>query len=656
MLSCVPMRRERAPSVLAGALLSSAMVVCLAVVATRAQLRFRASVELVELDVVVTGKNGQIIGGLSKEDFSVTEDSRLQDIAGAQFVSIPPAHRAVTQATVPTVDVVGNSHPPLGRQWVLVIDDLHIIETHIVQTRKVVEAFLGSVSSADQVAIVFVGRSDLSQDFTSDIDLQMRAVNRIRGALGFAPDAGDDVEQRSRHRYALATVDVLKNVCSSLARSPFARKAVVYVSEGLSYSWDQAMSSGYLDMSRDPFDAQDVLQQLVSSFDIARRAGVPIYTIDPRGIPDCTAVRRGCEFQTILPIIHKQQGVLRTIAENTGGLALVNRSSTVAAVAEIVADNSSFYLLSYYPEPFVRDGRYHDVNVAVIGHPEYHVRAKRGYEAPSTDSAGGAEPKHALDGALGSALPTSAIELRGVAAPIAPGAHGMSTAVTVEVKYPVPPDGSKIDDELQFALVALDHDGSIKASNRRTFRFTATPKGTADVTYVINDVLDLPSQALVLRAGVASRSLGKVGTIHLPIEVINPRNDRLQISAVVLGFVGGTRQAALGEAAIQALLPFQPTTNRTFTASDTLRVYAPLTWASRETTVETTLTVRRGDRAVKTQHVRLDGLAGLDAHRVAAVDASVAIAGLSPDVYTFEVLARLASGQIARRVVEFTVK
>src|SRR4029078_1017510 len=143
--------------------------------------------------------------------------------------SIPAVSRAVpdVKTSAPTIDVVSNAHPPQGRQWGLVLDARPIIDLHLRQTRKVIQEFLEQLPADDQVAIVFVGRSDLSQGFTSDLGAQMRTVGRIRDALGFAPDANDMMSPsqasspRDRHRYALATIDVLKNVSASLVRSTY---------------------------------------------------------------------------------------------------------------------------------------------------------------------------------------------------------------------------------------------------------------------------------------------------------------------------------------------------------------------------------------------------------------------------------------------------
>jgi VWFA-related protein len=620
---------------------------------------FRAGVDHVELDVVVTDGHDKTVKDLTKDDFEIIEHGRPQTIADFEFLSVPRSHRAVpdVKTAVPTVDVVTNTHPPLGRQWALVIDDLHIIEQHIPHTKKVIQAFLEAVSPDDQVAIVFVGRSDLSQDFTSDLSAQMRTVNRIRDALGFAYDAADtpptggdnpmgaDVSKKERHRYAGATLDVLKNVCAALVRSTYPRKALVYVSEGMTYKWDQLIVD-YLE--------RDVFDQLLPTFESARRAGVPVYPIDPRGIPDCSSVRGECP-QPPWPNINAQFNNMRTLAENTGGLAFVNRPNMTEAVQDLIDDNSSVYLLGYYPEPFERDGKFHDVKVAVK-RPGLRVRARAGYAAPKAATAIAAEAKRTLDDALGAALPVGGLSLRAFAAPVVATPHGMKTLITLEVTYPGPLEGAKIDDTLQFGILALDREGHVKGSTRRAFHFVASPKGAEPVTYAINDWVDLPSQSLTLRVGVASESLGTVGTIHLPVEVIDASRSQLQMSGVVIGFAGPARQAAVPPGALKDLVPFQPTTSRTFAATDTLQLFAPLSWASADTSVAVNISIRRDDEIVMRRSVQVPGLAIRGAHRQAVCTVSLPLTEIAAGSYVLELVARLANGQAATRDVAFDLR
>src|SRR5262249_26061829 len=154
------------------------------------------------------------------------------------------------------------------------------------------------------------------------------------------------------------------------------------------------------------------------------------------------------------------------------------------------------------------------------------------------------------------ALPVAGLQLRAAAAPVGIGEKGMTTAVTLEVTYPaLPPE--KFADTLAFGIVALDRDGKIKAQMREAYEYAATPKPGQDIAYAINATLDLPAQPLTLRVAVASQALERVASIHLPIEVMNPTRDQLQIGSIVLGFAGPPRQAAVPPNALKGLVPIQ---------------------------------------------------------------------------------------------------
>lgn len=632
---------------------------------------FRARTDYVELDAVVTDRHDRAVAGLTKADFAITEHGRPQVIDRVEYVSIPPTHRTVVdvKTAAPAVDVVTNTHPATGRQWVLAIDDLHIIESHITQTKEVVQEFLESLPPEDSVAVTFVGRADLSQDFTSDLGAQLRAVNRIKGALGFAPDAankfgtgGGDMNDTGanatqRYTYARDTVFGLKNICAALVRSSYPRKALVYVSEGLAYDATDTFYHGHMDLSADPAYARDVLEDLRETFESAREDGVPVYTIDPRGVPDCTSVRGACGHPPWVNI-NKQQQMMRTLAENTGGLALVNQSDLSKAVHEIVEDNDSYYLLGYYPRPAVHDGKFHDVKVSVVGHRGYHVRAKAGYTAPPAVVTR-ATAIESLNDVLGAALPTGDLGLRAFAAPLEPATpKGMRTLVTVEVTYPVgAADTGHLEDTLQFGIVAVDHDGKTRTSARRTFHFTASPKHEGKVTYLINDALDVPSGPIVLRVGVSSEGLNEAGAIHIPLDVPKAGEGALHWSTLVVGLTGAAREAAVRRDTISALVPFQPTTTRTFAPGETLRIFGHAFWKSDDTAVEAIVAVVGGSGAAP-RSLTLAGTRDGSGREEATLDTTVALAGLSPGAYTLEVTAHLPGTKHApvRRDVAFTIK
>jgi VWFA-related protein len=609
-----------------------------------AQVVFRSAVQRVELDVIVTDKQDRPVKGLTQADFEIVERGRPQVIRNFQAVALSPVRRQIVEvkSTAPTIDIVSNSHPPLGRQWVLVVDDLHIIETHIVHTQRVIKDFLEQLPADDQVAIVFVGRSDLSQDFTSDLGAQMRTVNRIKDALGFAPDASDDLDPRTMLRHATATTDVMNNIIKSLTRSTHPRKAIVHVTEGMTYAF------------RPP---SEVFDRYVELFEAARRAGLPIYTIDPRGLPDCSAYRGPCGNPSSDGRIKNQQQQLRAIAENTGGLAFVNNSDMVRAVRELVEDNNGFYLIAYEPDPYEADGKFHDVKVRIKGRDDLRVRARAGYSAPKPNLTA-EETKLSLDDVLGAALPVPGLKLRAFAAPFTQGPKGVNTIVTLEVTYPAGVEGAKLDDDLEFGIVALDRDGKIKNATKRTFRYTASPQAVSEISYTVNDTIDLPIQPLTLRVGIASRALGRAASIHLPVEAPNIARRELQVGAVVIGFNGPPRQTAVPAGALSSILPFQPTTERVFSSTDSLRVGATFFWAFVSREEELTAMVRiadaKGSRSAQT--MQLAPQAGMGSRRTSLLDATVSLKGLAPGTYTLQVSGRLGTNASVRREVAFQIK
>ncbi len=123
----------------------------------------------------------------------------------------------------------------------------------------------------------------------------------------------------------------------------------------------------------------------------ATRANVAIYGIDPRGLtdlgdesielgsfPDDTSL--GVGQSSLQNELRLSQDSLRTLSEETGGFAVVNKNDFSTAFQRIVEDNSSYYVLAYYP-PDARPGRTHKIDVRVT-RPGLTVRARKAYLTP----------------------------------------------------------------------------------------------------------------------------------------------------------------------------------------------------------------------------------------------------------------------------------
>lgn len=628
---------------------------------------FRAGTDYVRVDVVVTDKSDKPITDLTKDDFVIEEHGKAQTIDAFQFMSVPLEHRTIDLAHVdPPADVATNlPRSDKSRLFVIVIDDLHILEQDIIPVKRIMTEFFQAVSPDDEVAVVFTGRSDLSQNFTSDPARLMKTVDHVRDALGFGLDAlgrsnasnALGADSRQIEPTARRADMVLTNVAKSLAGSGHSRRAIVYVSAG-----SIARTTPSPEVPPPPNDFDDL--QVV--YDTARRSDVPIYTVDPRGQAQPEdAVRGGIgaignfggaagesvRAAIAANIVH-QQDRLAENAVNTGGRAFTNQSNLAKAVDEIVADNGSYYLLGYYPNPFAADGKFHELKV-YVKRDGTRVRARQGYVASAPNGASSDAPT-SLDAAMSAGVNVSGIALRAFAAPIAAASKGMTTAITVEVTYPGrPADARRIDDELQLSVMALDEDAKIKASSTKTLRFSGTAPDDRPITFYVDDAIDLPSQPLTLRVGVASRTLGKSGTIQLPIQA--PKvSDKLQIGGVAIAVAGPIHEAALNGTAIAKLVPFQPTTSRVFTGNDTLRVFARAFWGSKDASATATISVP-GTSIVSKDTTLAGSSAGSGRHQ-GTLDLELPLAGLSSGRYTLAVDVRLPGGQTSQRLVPFEIR
>src|SRR5688572_6047188 len=130
------------------------------------QPTFRARVDQVLLDVVVTDKDDRPVTDLTAADFEVFENGRAQKITDFQYVSIPvsttplPTGIAREAAAAALPDAATNAPPtPNSRLFVLIIDDLHIIESEIVPVKRIINDFVTALAPEDELGVVFTGRS-----------------------------------------------------------------------------------------------------------------------------------------------------------------------------------------------------------------------------------------------------------------------------------------------------------------------------------------------------------------------------------------------------------------------------------------------------------------------------------------------------------------
>jgi VWFA-related protein len=231
--------------------------------------------------------------------------------------------------------------------------------------------------------IVTTGTSSISQQLTYDRQVLESAINLVTGG-GLRSDdiikgmqgAQGPTELRYRAHVAFSTAyDLMKN----LEKLQNRRKAVLYISSGYDFNPFETSRLKYqasqfgmesADYQNDPFvrtqqqgtqfAEADLVRELAELTRAANRANATLYTIDPRGLVAGPDLDEQVETQEWQNYVRESQDSLRVLAEQTGGIAVVNQNDFDKALKRIDAETSDYYVLGYYssnPDPLKRTRR-----------------------------------------------------------------------------------------------------------------------------------------------------------------------------------------------------------------------------------------------------------------------------------------------------------
>jgi len=606
------------------------------------QPTFKVRVDYVEVDVVVTDRQGNLVRDLKKEDFQVLEDGKNQAINTFTFVDIPVerADRPLFQESPIEPDVKTNEKPFDGRVYVMVIDDLHTRFGRTQRVKAAAKQFIERrLGANDLMAVVHTaGGGDTGQEFTSNKRLLLAAVNKTSGrkldsattnktreyyntqGIRQQGDPLNDPEDAERGFNARNTLDTLRQVAEWFSSVHGRRKAILFVSEGIDYDiYDMIAQNGSNHQS-----ASLVMDATRDAIAAATRSNVAIYGIDPRGLtdlgdesieigafPDDTSL--GIGPGSLQSELRLSQDSLRVLSEETGGFAVVNKNDYATAYQRIVEDNSSYYVLAYYP-PDARPGRLHKIDVRVT-RPGMNVRGRKGYvtpkkvEATTTNSKSPSTPE--LRDALESPLPVSGLTMHVFAAPFKGAAPNASVLFGVEMR------GKDIalgqNTKLLLSYLAIDQNGKIKGGNTDSMTMPALkPETKARIEQTglrMLNRLDLPPGKYQLRVAAHDATGGNVGSITYDLVVPDFQKSPFSISGVVLtSGLGAALPTVKADEQLKQVLPGPPISMRTFPQNDEMTLFAEIYdndgAKPHKVDIITTITTDEGRQLFKTDETR----------------------------------------------------
>lgn len=351
------------------------------------QPTFRVAVDLVTMDVIVRNNQDQFLADLSPQDFEVFEDGVKQDVKSFTLVHGGRVHNLQAPPPPPTQEgiILPVSRPrndAAGRIFLIIVDDLHLDFRNTGRIRdlfKRVSRML--VHEGDMFGIVSTGPSSLAIDLTYDRKILDDAIKKITGnglkpsdVIQGAEGADGPTEVRYRAHVAFSTAN---DILRQLERVNNRRKAIVWVSNGYDFNpfaesrlGEDPVFGGRFGQTREDgrqdsqltrqgsqFADADLARELGDLTRTANRANATIYTIDPRGLVAGADLDEQLDPAEYSEHVRKTQDSLRVLADETGGIAIVNQNDFDKALKRIDAETSDYYVLGYYstnPDPLKR--------------------------------------------------------------------------------------------------------------------------------------------------------------------------------------------------------------------------------------------------------------------------------------------------------------
>lgn len=540
---------------------------------------------LVQVDAVVTDKNGKVVTDLKPDEVQIFEDGKPQKLTHFAY-NVTGTETANRTAKLLATGKSNEVAPPVAperlkrdnvhRTIAIVVDDLGLAFESISFVRRALKKFVDEqMQPTDLVAIIRTGGGmGALQQFSSDKRQLYAAIERVkwnpmgRAGVGAYPaikpaplsipgEAAPRLQTAEAFReevFSVGTLGAINYVVKGLREMP-GRKSILLLSDGL-----MMFNPG------DPNRTDRVREALESLNDLANRASVVIYTMDPRGldplglqamdnvgvtsaglranpraIQDKVALRRES-------FVESQNG-LNYLAQQTGGIAIRNTNDLSGGIQRVLEDQRGYYLIGYRPEESTFDeksGRrkFHHLSLKVTRPGKYDVRMRNGFYGVSDEEINPAQKTAAqrLVNAISSPFGSSGVHLQltSLFANDATNGSFMRSFLHIDVRDLTFKDGPGQTHECVFDVLAM------------TFGDNGVPVDYTGQTYT----LQLPEaeyrramqQGLVYNVTVPIKKHGayqfrmalrdtatdRVGSVNQFIEVPDLGRKRLTLSGVLL--------------------------------------------------------------------------------------------------------------------------
>ena len=535
----------------------------------------KVKTRLVIVDVVARNGKGEAISDLKPEDFTLTEDGKVQKISAFSFQHPESAVKPAQAAVLPP-NTFNNlpRYQPNGALNLLLLDALNTTSINQAYARESMIKFLEKLPQGQSLAVYLLGNKlRLVQDFTSDPELLKQAALHLKGQpsrllnnpagtspavppmgsvaadlIASVPGLANQLSEFEAEQTAAQndfrvsyTLAALNSLARTLAGYP-GRKNLIWISD--TFPFDILLNEIGAKSSRvERHYGGDVA--LTGS--LLSDAQVAVYPVDARGLSNFSIYSVGSNPNPTAGTSPRGRGMaasmsanadvwmaahttMNDLAEKTGGRAFYNRNDLDNAVLESISDGSSYYTLGYYPDNKQWNNQFRNIHVKV-SRPGARLHYRAGYFAVDREAVAQANPAKededldqamTLDWPISTGLPFQAQVL----------APSPQTQNKVLIRYRIDPHAINFQaDDQGLQRVSLlcavraysmkNPDKPLKTDANRM----AGPLRPEAYTQVIKaffpcqEEVELPPGTYILRLGVRDNSTGLIGTANAAVEI-----------------------------------------------------------------------------------------------------------------------------------------
>lgn len=552
----------------------------------------RISVNLVEVDAVVTDRQGRPVKDLTKDDFEVLQDKKPQPIRSVQWIpwgaeTGPVALVPVGGVGLPVPVVAGKpiERTAVRRTVALVIDDLGLSWESIARLRDELKKYIRErMQPTDLVAILTTGRSmGAMSQFTSDKRLLLAAVDNLRWnsqgragvsaqqQIGLTPEermrrqmppgmSGElnpdtDPEVIRQNMFLTGTLGAVQQIVLGLREYP-GRKSLLLISENLPVTLRSQRGDATTDRTQSlSTGALNALQMLS---DAANRSFVVIDTVDPRGLMagglSASDDVSGMSSQEVTQRqqnrdsdVFEAQNGLSYLAQATGGTFQFNNNDIGDMLRKAVDGVGGYYLITYRPDddtflPKAAD-KWHRVQVR-LKRPDLRVRSRQGFLGrPDQELARGPAGPKTLAAAMMSPFAASEIHVRMTGFYVEdPKVGALVTALlhvdAKDLQFEKNAEG-QYKTTIDVVSLTFGAEGRVENQNMRGFDLTAQNDEQLEkvrksgLIYTVYHPVKKPG-GFQLRIGLKERASGRMGTASQYVEIPNLKKSGLTLSSLLV--------------------------------------------------------------------------------------------------------------------------